>query len=302
MRILATVFCYNRPVVLRHCLDSIFANTVRPDEIHLIDDGSNAETAKVIDEAITRYSSGPSQIVLTRKRHNRGASHSGRMALAYARSENPQYWFPIEADYIFKPTAFETVLRVMEDTEAGKVAFGVVGYDHPGFYNQHWRDNIFPQGMVAQVGEDNVHRSALYRTSAWSEMNRMLPHPTICCFELASNTCPTCYLNWRRIREVEEEFPEFTRLLSEVMDPQENPNYPDSGKYRKGNIIDDGMLSHAINLVWNRWAIRHGIDRDKFAGWLNIKPSVAQNITGGGNHASNLAEMQTDGGSPTWIP
>ena len=89
------------------------------------------------------------------------------------------------------------------------------------------------------------------------------------------------------------------RHLLEIGDPQENPNYPDSGIYRAKQYTDDGMLSHAISFYWNRCAIANGIDRGKFAAWLNIQPSVANNITGGGEHTA-LPEMSSDGWSPTW--
>ena len=59
------------------------------------------------------------------------------------------------------------------------------------------------------------------------------------------------------------------------------------------------MLSHALNLVWNRWALKHGIDRDKYAAWLNIRPSVAQHVAGGGLNNSG-DEMETNAGSPSW--
>lgn len=296
MKILATVFAYNRPTILRHCVESIYANTLQPDEVHLVDDGSNPQTAQTLDELYAARTDSLEQTVLIRKRWNRGASHSGRMALAYAHMENPKYWFPIEADYVFKRTAFETVIDTFENDDRGRNCLGIVGYDHPGFYHKPWRDQVFPDSMRAQVGEDNVNRAALYKMSEAGIAQGVSP------LELASNTCPTCYLHWHKIQEIAEEFPDLNVLLGEAFDPQDNPNYPDSGKYRKGNIIDDGMLSHAISLFWNRWAIKHGIDREKYAAWLNIKPSVAQNYTGGGNHASGLAEMQTDGGSPSWVP
>ena len=97
------------------------------------------------------------------------------------------------------------------------------------------------------------------------------------------------------------EFPELWDLLEQVNAPRENPNYPTSAHYKETRQIDDGMLSHAISLCWNRWAIKHGIDRNRYAAWLNVKPSLAQNYNGGGTH-TGAAEMQTDNGSPTWTP
>ncbi len=289
MNILAAVFIYKRPVVLKHCLDSIFANTRQPDRLMLIDDASGPAVEDVVRTACMERPNPHATLDLITKPANLGAAHSGRMALQQARALNPRYFFPLEADYIFRPWAFETAVDVLENTPEGKMALGIVGYDHPFFYSKKATEVVFPGCMAKQVGEDNVNRTALHQMF-WSGRYTL---------ELASNTCPTCYLHWHRIQEVAAEFPELNRLLDEVMDPQENPHYPTSGKYRRNRQIDDGMLSHAISLCWNRWAIKHGIDRSRFGAWLNVKPSIANNITGGGFNSS-VEEMSTDGGSPSW--
>jgi len=286
MKILAGIFVYNRPNILRHCIATVLANTIQPDEILLIDDGSDEETCRVVDEAMA---GGGDHLTLIRKKRNRGAAHSGRILFAHAAMENPEYLIPIEADYIFRPDAFATVLDVFEHTEHGKMALGIAGYDHPNSYHAAVRDHVFPQGMRMQMGEDNVNRPALYR--AFQSGRHTL--------QLASNTCPTSYLKWREILNTATEFPEMHRHLWQINDPQENPNYPDSGEYRRKQYIDDGLLSHTLSLYWNRWAIKHGVDRDKYAAWLNILPSVANSINGGGVHSS-APELSSDGWSPSW--
>ncbi len=290
MNILAAVFVYKRPVVLKHCLDSIFANTRQPDRLMLIDNASGPEVAEVVATTCRERPNAHAELDVITKPVNLGASHSGRMALAQARALNPKYFFPLESDYIFRPWAFETAVDVFESTPEGKMALGIVGYDHPFFYNPKATENAVPRCMAMQVGEDNVNRAVMHQPF-WSGRYTL---------ELVSNTCPTCYLHWHRIQEVAAEFPELNRLLDQVMDPQPNPNYPTSAEYGRKNYIDDGMLSHAISLCWNRWAIKHEVDRSRFGAWLNVKPSLANNITGGGNHAAALAEMETDGSSPSW--
>lgn len=284
MRIYAASFIYKRPELLRRNLASIFANTVHPDRHDLIDDASGPETEAVYLDAIRLAKNA----IPFRKLDNMGACDSFTLALQTARKLNPRYFFPLEADYIFKPWAFETVLDIFENTEHGKHALGIVGYDSPLFYTKV-RELIFPRAMRAQMGEDNVNRAVLWRPI----------YSRRCVLELASNTCPTCYLHWHKIQEVAAEFPELHDYLNQVGNPRDNPNYPDSGKYKRTRQTDDGMLSHAISLVWNRWAKKHRIDRNNFGAWLNIKPSIAQNITGGGVN-STVGENQTDGGSPTW--
>lgn len=291
MKIYAAVFAYERPKVLKHCLNSIFENTLQPDEISLIDDASGPEVYSVMMEAEQRRKEPSAVVDFIGKPINLGATDSGRIALRRARALNADYFFPLEADYIFKPWAFETAIDVFENTNEGKLALGISGYDHPNFYNQYVKETIFPNCMKAQMGEDNVNRAILHRPF-YSRRYAL---------EFVSNTCPTSYLNWKLIQEVASEFPELNDYFDQVMSPRENPNYPDSGKYKQNRQIDDGMLSHCLSLCWNRWAIKHGIDRNKHAAWLNVKPSLANNITGGGFN-STVAELATDGGSPSWIP
>jgi GT2 family glycosyltransferase len=52
MNTLAIVFTHNRPAVLRHCVNTLFGNTVRlPDRTIFIDDGSGDDEPKYIYEA-----------------------------------------------------------------------------------------------------------------------------------------------------------------------------------------------------------------------------------------------------------
>jgi hypothetical protein len=100
-----------------------------------------------------------------------------------------------------------------------------------------------------------------------------------------SNNCWTTYFNWKLLCQVEEQQPEFTELLNQACSPIDNPNYPTSGQYKSQKTVDDGMLSHAVSLCWNRWAVKNNLCRDKFSAWLNIfTPEVAIHHYEGGMH------------------
>ena len=261
-------------------------------EVLALNDGSDSEVARILrlTRVLCRDNYSIPFYVLSKSR-SMGMVHSSKIALAYTRMFNPQYWFIAESDFIFKIDCYKTVLDVFENTEEGKMCLGIVGYDAPNAYTEEHRNKIFPNCMRRQMGEDNVNRAAMHK-SDWKPWDGLS-------VELASNTSTTCYLNWHRICDIGKEFPEIHALLDQAADPQDNPDYSMSGYYKELQMFDDGMLSHAINLVWNRWAIKHGIDRDKFGAWLNIKPSVAQSVTGGGIHC-NSREMSTTQLSPSW--
>lgn len=294
MKIFVSVLCYDRPKILRYSMATIMENATQFDsEVLAINDGDDPEVARILrlTESCARNSFATVFHILSKSR-SMGMVHSSKIALAYAKMFNPQYWFLAESDHIFRVDCYKTVLDVFEKTEEGKMCLGIVGYDAPNAYDDEYRNNIFPTHMKWQVGEDNVNRAALHK-SEWKTGDEGRG------VELASNTGTTCYLNWHRIREFGMEFPELYDLLDQAADPIDNPRYPQSGYYRQLQMFDDGMLSHAISLVWNRWAIKHGIDRDKFGAWLNIKPSVAQSVSGGGRHGIS-PEMSTEVLSPTW--
>lgn len=283
MNIYAAIYTYERPNILRECLKSVFAQTLMPGRIDIIDNASGWQ----VDEVIRSYRD---KANIIKKPQNMGAGDSGRIALETCRRENPDYFIQIESDYIFRTWAFGAAIDIMEHTTEGQMALGVVGYDAPNYYSKEYTEGYFPNCMKQQVGEDNVNRAILHKPFK-------VGYYTL---EFVSNTHPTCYLNWKRLQMIAYEFPELNDLLDQIYSPRENPNYPTSAIYRDKKYIDDGMLSHAISLCWNRWAIKHGVDRDRYAAWINVKPSLAQNVNGGGEH-TNALEGQSDNPSPSWI-
>lgn len=284
MKILAAVFAYNRRTMLERCIRSVFDQTLQPDQLVIVDDRSDAATSEFIEEF-----SSHSNVTTIQKGTNRGPAHSWRIMHKWAELENPEYLFPIEADYVFRKNAFAEVVDTLEHTEEGAHALGIVGYDHPNAYSPYVRNAVFPRGMKLQMGADNVNRAALYRNDG--------SH-----IQLASNTCPTSYLKWRAIQKLADRYPEMRRQFWEVGDPQEKAGYPESGEYMRKQYIDDGMLSHVLNYWWNVAALEGDVDRERFSAWLNIRPSLAQNFDGGGVHSSGAEGTSQWGASPTWAP
>lgn len=274
MKTLALVFSYNRPETLADCLYSLFENsTFVPTTSIVIDDGSSHPgNSLVLREFDKRYELG-----ILNKIPNSGLSSSAVLAMEMIRGNNPDFVFFIEGDYVFRKHGLDVVMDCLTNTPEGDTCLGIAGYDHPNQRQTIYRDHIFPNCMKAQVGEDNVNREALYQP-------RMVQGAFSYSIELVSNTCFTSYLHWRNIMKVAEEFPELHDLLDQACAPRDNPNYPDSGKYKAQRTVDDGMLSHALSLCWNRYALKHGLDRSRFGAWLNIRPSVAEHRSEGGTN------------------
>lgn len=290
MKTLAVFFCHERPKVTETCFVRLCDGIDHLDRLLVIDDSN---TRAVIGALERQLMFTEARVMYWRKTRSLGFSDSAQLAIAHARLHQPEYLYLIESDYFMAADGLSRVRDVFEHTEQGGNCLGIVGYDHPNFYRPDVIANVFPSCMVQQVGEDNVNRAALHRP--FIAQGKRYTHS----LELVSNTCFSCYLNWRKFNEIAAEFPELNDYLDQACAPRENPNYPPSGEYMRARVVDDGMLSHGINLVWNRWALRHGIDRERNAAWLNIKPSVATHISGGGLHAA-CPEMSSDAMSPSW--
>ncbi len=271
MKTLAFIFSYNRGATLRACISSL---QFYPADAYLIDDGSTDDEARRVIDAAERDG-----ILVCRKETNRGFSDSVRIAYGVIQQQNPDFVFFIEGDYVFRKGGLDAVMDCLTNTPEGDTCLGIAGYDHPNQRQSIYTDHIFPNCMKAQVGEDNVNRAALYKP-------RMVQQRFSYSLELVSNTCFTSYLHWSNIMKVAAEFPELNDLLNQACSPRENPNYPDSGKYKAQRTVDDGMLSHALSLCWNRYALKHQLDRDRFGAWLNIRPSVAEHRFQGGTNFS----------------
>ncbi len=287
MKTLAVIFCYQRPEVLKQCAESLFAGEARPDQMIFIDDGSGPE----VRDFLRTFAKRDSRIELHLKPENRGYSDSALIAFDYARKLNPEFLYLIESDFVLNSATYagspkqfnglDVVDDVLENTDYGRNCLGVVGYDQQqGYFNGYTdpENGIFVQGMRRQLGEDNVNRAVLYKDF------KAVGKKFQATLQLVSNTGFCCYLRWQDLMKRCEEFPELTGYLARACLPQEDPNYPESGEYKRIRVVDDGMLSHGINLVWNRWALKHGIDREKYAAWLSIKPSIAVHHWQGGIH------------------
>jgi hypothetical protein len=270
MKTLAFVFCYQRFVTMQLCCRSLLYNNQRPELTVFIDDGSDKPQQDWLKQFCRDFSA--CEAVFMPENH--GLGNSARIAFDMAHRINPEYLFLIESDYIFRQFALDHVLLAFEKTEHGRNCLGIAGHDDAHYYSRHYRNEVFPGGMKRQMGQDNVNRGALYREFDYGDFT----------LQLVSNTCFSSFLRWRDIQTRCQEFPELAGYLERVINPQIDPDYPAAAIYAKERCVDDGLLSHSINLVWNRWAIKHGVNRETFGAWLNLKPGLATNAFFGGMH------------------
>ena len=177
-------------------------------------------------------------------------------------------------------------MEVFENTEYGKNAVGFSGYDNPDFYSLDKTENIFPRITIEDCGEDNLNRSIMYKPFEVNLSNNQKIN-----LEFVTNSCGTMYFNWKIWKKIKEQFPkEIEWWIQHTTD-----------RHKQKRNLNDGCMSHGISWLWTKWAKENGVDINKYAALLNIKPSVAKHINGAGINGYIVGEGQSFVGSPTFI-
>lgn len=124
MRISVVIPAYNAEPFMRRCLQSVFAQTLKPHEVIVMDDGSTDKTAALAAELGARVLSGP----------NRGPSFARNEAMRAASGE----WIALlDADDLWAPNKLECQTAIIRP-ETLLVYTGVQTFDDAGL-----RDTVF---------------------------------------------------------------------------------------------------------------------------------------------------------------
>jgi len=283
-KLLYIIFTHNRAMILNECMNSLFKNNeTKPDRILIIDDGSKPELkGNLFQFSLMNSTKVPIDFYSINKNIGYGtaAEFAIRLAIAY----NHKYTFFIESDYIFSKNGLDTVLDIFENNEFGLNAIGFSGYDNPDFYISEKTGKTYKEIIVNDCGEDNLNRDIMYKPF---DIETKYGKKQL---EIVSNSCGTMYFNWNKMMKIKEEFPlEFEKWISITTD-----------KNKEKRLLNDGMMSHGSSWLWTKWAQKNNIDTNKYGPLLNIKPSVANHINGGGINGYIVTEGQSFVSSPTF--
>lgn len=102
---------YNVADYMRKCLDSIIAQTYKPIEIILVDDGATDNSSEICDEYEQRYP----QLINVVHQKNRGLSGARNTGLSYAHGE---YITFVDSDDWIAPDMVETMYRNLKKYDA----------------------------------------------------------------------------------------------------------------------------------------------------------------------------------------
>jgi glycosyltransferase involved in cell wall biosynthesis len=105
---------HNRSQLIRACLESVRAQSLEPDSVIVVDDGSTDETPTVLAEYARRWG----RLRVIRSEH-RGAAHARNLGLAAARAQFVAF---LDSDDIWDPSKLERQIALF----AGRPELGVV--------------------------------------------------------------------------------------------------------------------------------------------------------------------------------
>jgi len=108
---------FNRPSLLREAVASVIAQTYRPVEVIIVDDGSTDETGTVAEELAREHPG----VVLAVHIENGGAGGAREVGRSLTRGEFVQY---LDSDDVLLPRKFEVQVAALRDAPDCGVAYG----------------------------------------------------------------------------------------------------------------------------------------------------------------------------------
>ena len=108
---------YNRPQMLRQAVDSVLAQTYRPIEIIISDDGSTDKTPRVAQSLANEYLN----VVRFVRNENRGPGPAREAGRQLARGEFIQY---LDSDDLLRPYKFEIQVKALRESPECGAAYG----------------------------------------------------------------------------------------------------------------------------------------------------------------------------------
>jgi glycosyltransferase involved in cell wall biosynthesis len=116
---------YNRPGMLREAVASVLAQTYRPIEIIVVDDGSTDETARAVDDLAAQN---PNEILVVHQ-GNTGPGLAREAGRQLAKGEFIQY---LDSDDILLPRKFEQQVAGLKANSQCGVSYGMTRFSRKG--------------------------------------------------------------------------------------------------------------------------------------------------------------------------
>ncbi|MFN0140710.1 MAG: glycosyltransferase family A protein [Pyrinomonadaceae bacterium] len=177
-RVSVFVPCYNHDPFIERCLRSIFAQTLAPKHLLVIDDGSTDDSKQII-ERVLRDCPFPSKLI---SRENRGLCATLNEAITHMDAE---YFAYIGSDDVWFPDFLKERQKLLSTRPDAVLAYGnaylIDEHDNVIESSTDWADAIYPDGDAlpmlllgtAPLSSTVFYRRAALETLRWNENSRL---------------------------------------------------------------------------------------------------------------------------------
>ena len=139
--------CYNGEAYLKEAIESALAQTYRPIEIIVVDDGSTDRSSEIAQKFPVRYIRQP----------NRGLTKSRNLGVRKSRGS---YVVFLDADDRLKPDAIKTGIRVLSEHPECAMAVGDhIFVSREGPHLADSRKECLPASSLRSIAQEQLHRN-----------------------------------------------------------------------------------------------------------------------------------------------
>lgn len=173
MNVTVGIISYNQCALLQEAIDSILAQTARPDEIIIVDDSSTDDSAALIEAFATRHPDLIRHILLTQ---NGGPNNARNQIIDAAQGE---YLSFLDGDDRWLPAKLEREIQRLAMTDKPDAVFSnFIFTDKTGAYQFSWVDDttqqppegkIMRQVLTLDLPRNTLFRSEIAPTQLWRE-------------------------------------------------------------------------------------------------------------------------------------
>jgi len=156
---------YNRPALLKECVESVLAQTYRPIEIIIVDDGSTDETADVAEQL---EASNPESIA-TIHQQNAGPGASREAGRVVANGEFIQY---LDSDDVLLSGKFQCQVESLNNNPDCQVVYGKTRF--------RFRDGQIAEGPWKRTGERIETMFPSFLQSRWWSTPNPIYRASVC--------------------------------------------------------------------------------------------------------------------------
>jgi cellulose synthase/poly-beta-1,6-N-acetylglucosamine synthase-like glycosyltransferase len=153
--------CFNYGRYLAEAVESVVEQTLRPDEVVIVDDGSTDDTCAVAQRLIAAHADLPMRLISTEHSGSAGATRNVGVAATAA-----EYVLCLDADDRLDPSFLETCVAALDRHPEAAIAYG----DILGFANDGVVQRLAEWDTQRELHVNLVGSASLFRRAAWEQV------------------------------------------------------------------------------------------------------------------------------------